>query len=222
MLTVSLKIRPPITLLYAKALYVQQFFVTMTVIMLFLSTKLYNVPLFSIRSGGRIGSVTEPIINPHNLHIDGFYCQTPNGHNNEVLLDIYIRDISSRGIIIDDHNNLSSPDELVRLQPVINLNFSLVNLNAVVSKKKVGKISQFAVDTESLFIQKFYVQPRGWQSFKTDSLTFDRTSVVEVNNAAIIFKGPEVKDTKAIRIGSPGPKLETDYSASANASAISE
>lgn len=188
--------------------------------MLFLSTKLYNVPLFSIRSGGRIGTVIEPIINPHNLHIDGFYCEAVNSQNAQILLDMNVRDISARGIIIDDHADLSTPDELVRLQPVIDLNFSLLEKSALVNKKKIGKISHFAIDTGSLFIQKFYVQPRGWQSLKTDSLTFDRLSVIEVTEKAVSFKGPEIKDGQAIRLSTQTQKLETDYSASA--STISE
>lgn len=186
---------------------------------LFLSTKLYDVPLFSIRSGGRIGTVTSPIINPHNLHIDGFYCTTPRDETPMVLVDIDVRDISTRGIIINDHQDLTDPKDLVRLKKVLELQFDLINKNAVVNNKKVGKITQFAIDIESLFIQKFYARPRGWQSFKTDSLTFDRSNVVEVTESAVVFKGPEVAEQEQAKIN-PAVSPEAGYSASA--STISE
>lgn len=187
--------------------------------MLYLSTKLYQIPLLSLRSGGRIGTAIEPIINPHNLHIDGFYCEAANNKNVQILLDIDVRDLSSRGIIINDHVNLSTPDELVRLQPVLDVNFSLLNKVALVNKKKIGKVVEFAIDKESLFIQKLYVQPRVWQSFSQDRLTFDRTNVIEVTDTYIAFRGPEVPISE--KVASLAKKqFSSDYSPSA--STISE
>lgn len=182
--------------------------------MLYLSTKLYEIPLLSVRSGGRIGTVLGPIINPHNLHIDGFYCILGNTKETIVLLDIYIRDITARGIIIDDHENLSTPEELVRLQPILKLRYELHDKLAIVNKKKIGKITDFAVDDASWFIQKLYVQPRIWNSLGQERLTFDRLSVVEVTDSAVSFSGPEVSSGVTLPNFSAKPK--TDYSASAS------
>jgi hypothetical protein len=186
--------------------------------MLYLSTKLHHVPLLSLRSGGRIGTVIEPIINPHNLHIDGFYCQSAHSDHALVLLDIDIRDISARGIIIDNHVDLSEPEELVRLQPVLDVNFQLEAKQVLVNKKKVGKVIEYAVETQSLFIQKIYVQPRLLQSLNQNRLTFDRSNVIEVTDSYVAFSGPEVKigSTQTAKIEG----LTTDYSAST--STISE
>lgn len=186
--------------------------------MLYLSTRLHNIPLLSVRSGGRIGTVIEPIINPHNLHIDAFYCESAHIKGAQILLDMYVRDISSRGIIIDDHNDLSDPGELIRLQPIIDLNFQFENKDVLVNKRKIGKVIEYAVDTNSLFIQKIYVQPRIWQSLSQDRLTFDRLSVLEVTNTYIAFSGPEVRSSQTKN--AINPKLAGDYSAST--SAISE
>jgi hypothetical protein len=94
--------------------------------MLFLSTKLSNIPLLSIRTAGRIGMVLKPIINPHNLHIDAFYCQIPRSQKPQVLLDMFVREISPAGLITNEHADLSDPEDLVRLQPIIKLNYDLV------------------------------------------------------------------------------------------------
>lgn len=186
--------------------------------MLYLSTKLHNMPLLSLRSGGRIGTVLEPIINPHNLHIDGFYCESAHSKNALILLDIYVRDISAKGVIIDDHNNLSEPNDLVRLQPILDINFQMENKGVVVNKRKIGKVIEYAADTSSLFIQKIYAQPRLWQSLGQNRLTFDRRSIVEITNEYIAFSGPEVRISEAE--AALQPKLASDYSASA--STISE
>lgn len=182
--------------------------------MLYLSTKLSNFPLLSIRTGGRIGSVLEPIINPHNLHLDGFYCKAPQSQKPLILLDIFVREISPRGLIIDDHNNLSEPEELVRLQPILDLRFNLINKAVLCGKKRLGKVAEYAIDKDGLFIQKLYVQPPVWQSIKQDRLVISRNCVLEVTDSYIKVSGPEekAKNKNVIK----APRLMTDYSASAS------
>ena len=179
--------------------------------MLYLSTKLTSLPLLSIRSSGRIGTVIGPIINPHNLHLDGFYCQAMHSTSKLILLDMHIRDLSNHGIIIDDHRDLSEPGDLIRLKPIIDLGFKLVDKPVVSNKKKIGKVTEYAIDKESLFIQKLYVQPPVWQSINQHSLTFDRNSVIEVTDTQIVVSGPEVTETQKKTIGVP--KIAPNYSA---------
>lgn len=167
--------------------------------MLFLAQKFIELPLATIRSGGRIGTISSPIINPHNLHIDGFYCQTIHDPRTTILLDIDVRDISARGIIIDDHDDLSDPNDLVRLDAILKLNFSLFGKQAFVNKSKVGNVIDFAVDTSSLYIQKIYVRPPLWKSFGQDQLTFDRQSIIEITDDRIVFSGPEVRQKQSLQ-----------------------
>ena len=125
--------------------------------MLYHSTQISNMPLLSVRTSGRIGTIVAPIINPHNLHIDGFYCHTVHSNDTLILLDIYIRNISPRGIIIDDHQHLSEPKDLVRLKPILDIGFVMEGKNVIASNKKLGKITEYAIDDKSLFIKKFYI-----------------------------------------------------------------
>lgn len=163
--------------------------------MLFLSTRLVNLPIVSLRTGGRIGVALGPIINPHNLHIDGFYCESIHEKGTKILLDIAIREFSAQGIVVNDHNDLGDPDELVRLQPIIELGFDPVGKTIIASGKKVGKVSEYAIDHASLFIQKLYAQPPVWRGLSAQKLVFDRNSVIEVTNTTITVSGPEEKIT---------------------------
>jgi sporulation protein YlmC with PRC-barrel domain len=182
--------------------------------MLYLSSRLRNLPLLSLRSGGRIGTVTGPIINPHNLHIDGFFCLLHNAHTEQIVLDIAVRDISARGIIINDHQDVSDSEDLVRLQPVIDIRYELVGKQVIASKKRLGKIVDYAIDVESLFIQKFYAQPPVWQAINQHRLTFDRTTIIEITDKTVIVQGPEVKVTKTNKV--TNAPLLNNYSASAS------
>lgn len=160
--------------------------------MLFLSTQFHDKSLFSVRTGGKIGIVDKPIINPNNLHIDAFEC-TDVRNNNLILLDIHVRDFSPKGIIIDDPSDLSEEEDLVRLRPIINLNYSLIGKAVVAGNKKIGKVVDYASDKDSLFIQKLYVNPPVWSAISKPQLIVDRQSIIEITDSKIVISGPEEK-----------------------------
>jgi len=168
------------------------FFVYNRTVMLILASKFSAVPILSLRVGGRIATTVAAIINPNNLHIDGFYCQPGNQKEQLILLDMHIRDLAHKGIIIDDHNVLSEPDDLVRLKEILDINYSLIGKNVLVNKKKVGKVRDYSFDQASLFIQKIYVQPSLWKTINLSDLIFDRKNILEVTDKYISFRGPEV------------------------------
>jgi uncharacterized protein YrrD len=171
--------------------------------MLLLSTKLHNIPLISVRSGVRIGTVLSPIINPHNLHIDAFWCEVVNSKTNKILLDMDIRDFSIKGVLIDDHLGLSDPDELVRLSAILELEYIIEGKTVLASKHKIGKVADYAIDHQSLYIQKLYVQPSVWKvNIGGTRLTFDRASVIEVTDTHVVVSGPEEKVTAAVSLNS--------------------
>ncbi len=173
--------------------------------MLILSAELYNKDLMAIRTGDKIGNIDSPIINPDNLHIDGFYCTNIRGDRLH-LLDIHIRDFSSRGIIIDDPSDLSEKEELIRLQPVINIGFELIGKTVISGRKKLGKVIDFATEKESLYIQKLYVKPSVWSSINTPQLTIDRSSIIEISNSQIIISDPD----ETVKLGKNSSVMATD------------
>lgn len=158
--------------------------------MLFLSTELYDKSLLSVRTSGVIGTVTKPIINPSNLHIDGFYCTDIHG-NELILLDQSIREFSIKGIIINDPSDLSEESDLVRLSSVLKLRFELIGKNVVSVGKKIGKVIDFSTDKDSLFIQKLYVKPTLLTSFSSPQKIIDRSMILEINDKQVVVKGPE-------------------------------
>lgn len=185
--------------------------------MLFFGKNLHNTPLFSLRSGGQIGMVEQPIINPNNLHVDGFYATAMQGQNKGIVVDIDVRELSPRGIIIDNHEDISPESDLVRLQPVIKINFSLIGKNVYVGRVKVGKVEDYVVDTKSLFITKLYVRP-SIIKLNVGQMIFDRTSIIEVTDKKIVVSGPEQKASQYLRQKLPGSSPVV----SSNTSTISE
>lgn len=141
----------------------------------------------SIRSAGRIGKVVSLVINPHNLHIDGITCRIIGERSDQLISPSDIRDISPKAVVIDDHDRLMDPSDAVRLRPIMELRFSLEKLKAYVGSKRVGMVEDFAVDQQSLFIQKVYVRPTLLGRLSTDRLVFSRSQVQEVTKSKIVF-----------------------------------
>ncbi len=157
--------------------------------MLILSASLQNRPILSLRTGGVVATTTGLIINPNNLKIEGFYCQDKFDKSQKVLVSIEVRDILPQGIVVNDHESLSDASDLVRLQPVMDIGFDVINKTVVTaSKTRVGKVGDYAADSSSLYIQKLYVQRSLLKSIGGGQLSIDRNSIIEITNKKIIVQ----------------------------------
>jgi sporulation protein YlmC with PRC-barrel domain len=156
--------------------------------MLQLSTKLLNKSVLSLRTSSVIATITGPIINPNNLKIEGFYCQDSIDKQILVLLYQDIRDVLAQGYVVNDHDVLTDPDELIRLKKVMDLNFELIGKPVItIGKQKVGKVSDYATEMTTMYIQKIYVAQSIIKSFTGGSLSIDRTQVNEITPRRVII-----------------------------------
>jgi uncharacterized protein YrrD len=157
--------------------------------MLQLSGSLLNQPVLSLRTGGALATTTAAVINPNNLKIEGFYCQDRFEKGQLILLATEIRDILPQGLVVNDHDALSEPEELVRIKETLELQFELLGKPVVtVSKEKLGKVNDFAADSETLYIQKLYASQSLLKSLSGGQLSIDRNQIVEITNKKIIVQ----------------------------------
>jgi sporulation protein YlmC with PRC-barrel domain len=156
--------------------------------MLQLSEALLNRPVMSLRTGQPVATVTKPIINPNNLKIEGFYCTDRFEKGELILLYQDIRDIIAQGFVVDDHDVLTAPDELVRLKEILDIDFTLIGKPVVTtSKEHVGKVSDFATELETMYIQKLYVTRSMLKSLSSGNLGVDRSQINEITDKKIII-----------------------------------
>lgn len=156
--------------------------------MLQLSDFLRNRQVLSLRTGSPVATALAPIINPNNLKVEGFYCQDNAEKTQLILLEQDIREIIKNGFVIDDFERLVEPSELVRLQDVLELQFDLIGKQVeTLAKEKVGKVSDYAVETETMYIQKIYASQSIFKSFSGGQLSIDRTQIQEITPKRIII-----------------------------------
>ena len=117
-----------------------------------------------------------------------------------MLLTQDIRDMVPKGFVVNDHDVLSEPEELVRLKKVIELSYNPIGKQVVtISKSKVGKVSDYAFDNNSMYIQKLYVSQSILKSFTGGTLSVDRSQINEITPKKIIIN----ELTKKARLPAP-------------------
>ena len=151
----------------------------------------------SLQTGGPVARTVLPVIDPNNLKIEGFYCLT-NDRQQQILLSQDIRDILSQGIVVNDHTVLTDESDLVRLQDILRIKYAVLGKKVVTQNgRKLGKVEDYACDTQSMYIQKLYVVPTFIKGLAGGQLGVDRSQIVEITNDKIIVQDLEqrVQDT---------------------------
>lgn len=162
--------------------------------MLQLSSSLKDLPVLSLRTSGVIAVAVKPVINPNNLKIEGWYCRDQFSKKTLILLAKDIRDIVPQGLAVDDHDVLAEPEELIRMKEILALDFELLGKPAYTDmKRKLGKVSDFATDMESLFIQKLYIAQPLYRNLSGGQLSIDRTQIVEITNQRVTVRDVDEK-----------------------------
>lgn len=163
--------------------------------MLKLHKTLMDVAVLSLRTGGHIGTATKIIINPNNLKIIGWYVNDRfNPGDDLILLAGDVRDISSKGIIINDHEDLSEPEELIRLKEILAIDYDLIGKKVVSENgKKYGKVTDYSIETGGLIIKKIYASQSILKDFSGGNLSIDRTQIIEITRSKVIISNPTEK-----------------------------
>ncbi len=166
--------------------------------MLKLHETLIGAAVLSLRTGGRAGTTTGLIINPNNLRVAGWYVDDRFSSDRLVLLANDVRDITAKGIIINDHEVLSQPEELIRLKEILEIGYDPLGKKVVSeSGKKYGKVSDYSVETNSMIVKKIYASRSILKDFSGGNLSIDRNQIIEITKTKIIIADPSEKSVAA-------------------------
>lgn len=121
--------------------------------------------------------------------IEGFYCQDKFDKKKKlILLCQDIRETLPSGYIVNDHDVLTSPEDLVRLKEILNINFDPIAKQVeTISDVKVGKVFDYAAELKSMYIQKLYVSKPLYKSIGGGNLIVDRSQINEITPRRIII-----------------------------------
>jgi len=173
--------------------------------MLVQSKNLQNVAVVGLHTGQPLASLAKAIIDPHKLTVAAYFLNSPESGRREplVLLTSDIRDASPKRVLINSSDEFSPLKDLIRLKEVVEINFNLIQKPVrTESKKRLGKVDDYVVDTLNFEIQKLYVRQPIFKSMSLHSLVVDRSQIIEVSDrfvtvADAVTAEPAVAPTSA-------------------------
>jgi len=170
--------------------------------MLRLSDVLENRDIMSLRVGATIGYAVSPILNPNNLKIEGWHVTSRDSSDELILPTSYVRELIPKGFVVDDYDALTPVEDLVRMKDVLSYNFQLKGKKVKSdSKRRLGRVTDYVVDDNSMTVMKLHVSPSGITSIAKQDLIIGRNQIIEINDKHIIVK------ESTIKAGAPMPAV---------------
>lgn len=168
--------------------------------MLQLSNAFTNKKVLSLHNGGVIGQANEPVINPENLKIEGWFSDSKLHDEECIVLVQDVREYTKDGLIVNSHEALTLPEDLVRLKNVLSIRFELIGKKVVTENKtRLGTITDYAINSDNMMVQKLYVDPPLLKTFSLnqEQKIIDRSNIIEITDTHIVVNDQTVKRTTA-------------------------
>jgi uncharacterized protein YrrD len=163
--------------------------------MLIQGSRLIRIPILSLQTGTKLALTKKPIIDPGNLkilayEIDGeMLSQKPS-----FIMINDVRELSDIGMIVDSSDEFIGINDVIVIRKIRNLNFNIVGMTVInENHKKLGKVIDYSLDTDSFIIQQLNVAPGMLKSLSKTDFLINRTQIIEINDHAIIVKSTNKK-----------------------------
>ena len=165
--------------------------------MLLLGERLIGTPVMSLQVGSKVAETTRPIVDPRTLTIVAYEVDGPLLNQHPSFIRIAdIRELSDLGMIVDSSDELVGKDDVIKLQELLEINFTLPGMRVIdTRKKKLGKVEDYTIDTDSFVIQQLSVKSGLINSLSSTGHIVHRSQIVEINDTTITVKSGEKKLT---------------------------
>ncbi len=159
-------------------------------LMLRIISSFINRPVLSLQTGAQVAATTGVILDPHKLRVAAFTTSSPKD-TGTVLMCEDIREVSRLGLLVDHYDKLAHPDDLVRLEPILKLNFKLIGLTVKSeSGQKFGKVTDYIVDDQTFYISRLYTKQSIVKNFTGSGMVIDRSQIIEVSRKTVVIRDP--------------------------------
>lgn len=152
-----------------------------------------DTPIISLQVEAEIARTTEPIVDPRQLVVVGFFVTTQKHEPRQVIHTADIREVSHIGLIVNSFEAIMPLDDLVRLQKILDFEFELLNTPVFDEDgNKYGRVCDYSVDPDSFYVQQLFTQRSFIKSLTSLSQIIHRSQIVSITNEKIIIKSPTV------------------------------
>lgn len=163
--------------------------------MLLPDSRLINVPVMSLQTGGELARTARPIIDPRNLTIVAFELTGDHLDQSPSLLRIDdIREVSSLGLIVDSSDEFIGVEDVIKIKQIYTYDFRLVDLPVFdTHRHKLGSVSGFTYETDGFVLQQLNVKRPFLLSFSDTEKLVHRSQIVSVRDDAIVVRAGDTE-----------------------------
>jgi len=149
----------------------------------------------SLQTGTKLASTKSPVIDPGNLKVLAYEVDGPLLTERPSLIRIAdVRELSDIGMIIDSSDEFIGISDVLSIEKVYKLNFKLVGQIVIDElKHKLGKVSDYSLETNGFVIQQLKVNRGPLKSFSETELLVHRSQIIEINDECIIVRSAAKK-----------------------------
>ncbi|HSX14510.1 MAG TPA: PRC-barrel domain-containing protein [Candidatus Saccharimonadales bacterium] len=165
--------------------------------MFVVGSSISKLPIMALDSGTEVANVSRPVIDSKNLEVPALICF--DQHRHELTLATRdIRQVNPHVILINSIDDLSEPDEVVRLKSLLEDNFSLIGLSVrTETGTKIGKVADYIINIKTFMIQKLYVKQSILKNMMSSNLSIDRRQIVDVTKKTIVVRDASISESLA-------------------------
>jgi sporulation protein YlmC with PRC-barrel domain len=161
-----------------------------------LESNLKGQPIISLQTGQAIAEIYRPIIDVANLEIKAYACAPLGRENARVLLVSDIRQFAADCLIIDDEDQLTEPEDIVRLEEALKHPYSPINKPVFADTgRRVGSVEDYSINLESSRVQQLFVRQPFWHGWLAPNVIIDRTQILDVTPDRITVRDATITDT---------------------------
>lgn len=122
--------------------------------------KIIGLSVAAIDEQAKVGTITDILVEPENGNVLGFLV-SPGGllSPKKALSIVDVTDWDPKGIVTRSVENLVPPQEIVRINEILQKRIQLLGMKAKTeSGKNLGEVENFLIDSETQSVTKYYLR----------------------------------------------------------------
>ena len=153
-----------------------------------LATNLVTLPVISLQTGETVATIASLVIDSDRLKLVGLRLNVGKSPRNLLVMS-GIRQLAADCVIIDNDEELSEPDDVVRLAGLLQSGYTPLSKRVQTDTgRHLGSVEDFTINLETEQVQKLYVHPPLVRAWYKSSVIIDRAQVIDVQPTLFIVR----------------------------------
>jgi sporulation protein YlmC with PRC-barrel domain len=155
-------------------------------------SQMRSLPVISLQTGEAVAWVRQPLLDIGTLEIMALRCEGPARHS-LILMQRDIRQFAGDCVIVDDEDQLTDPDDIVRLKAILENSYNPLDKHVVSDTgRKLGNVEDYTVNLETKRVQKLHVRQGIFRAWLGANLVIDRTQIIDISPRQIVVRDATV------------------------------